>query len=142
MTTGTFENAYGKAATHFLYRVTTALHDFHHEPAQALRASIAHLVHFGYDRPTIALYDPAREEVRAELTHGLSNEEKRKGRFRKGEGIEGKVIEDGQVAVIPSMSLEPDFIDRTGARRDVDKAKTAFICVIRPPVRFNSVSVT
>ena len=128
MTTGTLENAYGKAATHFLYRVTTALHDFHHEPAQALRASIAHLVHFGYDRPTIALYDPAREEVRVELTHGLSNEEKRKGRFRKGEGIEGKVIEDGQVAVIPSMSLEPDFIDRTGARRDVDKAKTAFIC--------------
>ena len=62
-----------------------------------------------------------------EASHGLSEEAKKRGRYRLGEGITGQVALSGRPRIIPDVSLEPEFLDRTGARgRD---SHVAFICV-------------
>lgn len=62
-----------------------------------------------------------------EASHGLSEEAKKRGRYRLGEGITGQVALSGRPRIIPDVSQEPEFLDRTGARgRD---SHVAFICV-------------
>ena len=62
-----------------------------------------------------------------EASHGLSEEAKKRGRYRLGEGITGQVALSGRPRIIPDVSLEPEFLDRTGVRgRD---SHVAFICV-------------
>ncbi|MDW7712553.1 MAG: sigma 54-interacting transcriptional regulator, partial [Deferrisomatales bacterium] len=55
--------------------------------------------------------------------------ERRRGRYRVGEGVMGRVLETGQPMVIPSIGAEPLFLDRTGARADLDRSRVAFLCV-------------
>lgn len=67
------------------------------------------------------------EELVIEASNGLSEEEMRRGRYRLGEGVTGKVALSGQARIIPDISREPEFLYRTGAReRD---SHVAFICV-------------
>jgi len=65
-----------------------------------------------------------------EASHGLSEAEKKRGRYRMGEGITGQVALTGHARVIPDISKEPGFLDRTGARGR--GSHIAFICV---PIR-------
>lgn len=52
-----------------------------------------------------------------------------------GEGITGKAIDTGQPAIVPRISDEPLFLDRTGSRKHLDKNDIAFICV---PIKIGS----
>jgi Nif-specific regulatory protein len=91
--------------------------------------------HAGMMRGTITLLNRETGEIEIDLAHGLSSEERAKGRYRLGEGITGKVIETGIPAVVEKISKEPRFLDKTGARmRDITSNKNdiSFICV---PIR-------
>ncbi|MBW2638326.1 MAG: sigma 54-interacting transcriptional regulator, partial [Deltaproteobacteria bacterium] len=61
--------------------------------------------------------------------HGLSEVQRRKGIYQVGEGVVGKVVETGHPVVVPHISEEPIFLDRTGARKDLTKNDISFICV-------------
>ena len=50
---------------------------------------------------------------------GLSREEISRGRFRSGEGVTGQIMKTGTPVVVPDVSQEPLFLNRTGAR-DLD----------------------
>jgi len=89
-------------------------------------------------RGTLALVDPESGELAIEAAHGLSPAEKRRGRYRVGEGVMGRVLETGEPMVIPSIGAEPLFLNRTGARADLDRAQVAFLCV---PVKIGSRTV-
>lgn len=62
-----------------------------------------------------------------EASHGLSEEEMRRGKYHLGEGITGQVALTGKARIIPDISREPEFLDRTGARGR--NSHVAFICV-------------
>jgi Nif-specific regulatory protein len=47
---------------------------------------------------------------------GLSREEISRGRFRSGEGVTGQIMKTGTPVVVPDVSQEPLFLNRTGAR--------------------------
>ncbi len=83
----------------------------------------------GMQRGTLALVDPETGDLAIEVAHGLSEAEKRRGRYRVGEGVMGRVLEHGEPLAIPSIGAEPLFLDRTGARRELDRAQVAFLCV-------------
>ncbi|MGD9817664.1 MAG: nif-specific transcriptional activator NifA [Desulfomonilaceae bacterium] len=85
--------------------------------------------HMGMMRGTITLLNRESGEIMIESAHGLSEAQKVRGRYRPGEGVTGKVVETGEPAVVPHISDEPLFLDRTGARRDLDKKDVSFICV-------------
>jgi Nif-specific regulatory protein len=63
------------------------------------------------------------------VAHGISDVEKTRGTYKLGEGITGRVIESGRAVAVPHIDAEPLFLDKTGARSQIDKSNISFICV-------------
>ncbi len=85
--------------------------------------------HLGMLRGTLTLLNRKSGEIYIEAAHGLSPSQKEKGRYKSGEGVIGKVVKTGRAAVVPHISDEPLFLDRTGARKGMPKRDISFICV-------------
>jgi Nif-specific regulatory protein len=83
----------------------------------------------GMTRGTLTLLDRDSGEITIEEAYGLSTSQQVRGRYRLGEGVTGKVVQTGRPAVVPSISREPLFLNRTGARRRLLKKDIAFLCV-------------
>ncbi len=83
-------------------------------------------------RGMVNIYHQEYNEIFIDASHGYTEEEVRKGRYRPGEGITGTVIETGKPVVVPSVENEPRFLNRTGARQEAEGL--SFICV---PVKIN-----
>jgi len=56
-------------------------------------------------------------------------------RYRRGEGVTGRVLQTGQPAIVPRISQEPQFCDRIYRRRETPEVEMSFICV---PVTLDS----
>ena len=67
----------------------------------------------GMSRGTLTLLRPETGELIIEIAHGMPEEKKRRGKYKIGEGITGKVFETGEPAVVPHIGKEPLFLDRT-----------------------------
>jgi Nif-specific regulatory protein len=82
----------------------------------------------GMRRGTITILNPLRDEIQIEVAHGLSRSAMQRGRYKPGEGITGKVIQQGKSLVVPKISEEPSFLNRTASRRQTQE-EISFICV-------------
>jgi Nif-specific regulatory protein len=82
----------------------------------------------GMRRGTITILNPLRDEIQIEVAHGLSKSAMQRGRYKPGEGITGRVIQNGRSMVVPKISEEPLFLDRTATRRKPSE-ELSFICV-------------
>ena len=82
----------------------------------------------GMTKGAICLYDRKRGELGIEAAFGLTDEERHRGRYRIGEGITGKVMKLGVPMVVPDISKEPHFLNKTRAREARDLNGIAFIC--------------
>ncbi len=112
-----------------LYEVTKILGDPIDLP-QGLAAILRILNSFmGMTKGTVCLYDRKRRELGIEAAFGFSEEERRRGRYRIGEGITGKVMKLGVPMVVPDISKEPHFLNKTRAREARDLHGIAFICL-------------
>ncbi|MGM0443514.1 MAG: sigma 54-interacting transcriptional regulator [Fibrobacterota bacterium] len=89
-------------------------------------------------RGTIALLKPSGRELAIDISRGLSDEERARGWYTVGEGIMGRVIETGTSLAVPRISEEPDFLDKTGARRGASLHNLSFLCV---PIRAGDRSI-
>jgi Nif-specific regulatory protein len=85
--------------------------------------------HMGMMRGTLTLLNRESGEIFIEAAHGLSEIQMERGKYRAGEGVTGKVIATGKPAVVPRISEEPLFLDRTGARKDPQRRDISFLCV-------------
>ena len=83
----------------------------------------------GFERGTITLLNRNTGEIIIEAAYGLSNSQRERGRYRLGEGITGRVVQTGKPAIIPNVSKDPEFLNRTGARKDSVRKEISFICV-------------
>lgn len=83
----------------------------------------------GMSRGTLTVLDKDTKELKIEVAHGLTGEEKERGRYKIGEGITGKVVETGEPIIVPDIGKEPRFLNRTKARGDIKKSNISFICV-------------
>ncbi len=81
-----------------------------------------------FDRGTITLLDRNSGEIFIEAALGLSATEQERGRYKLGEGITGTVVQNGEPIVIPKISEDPRFLNRTGARNTAT-GPISFICV-------------
>ena len=84
--------------------------------------------HMGMTHGTLTLLNRQTHEISIEVAHGLSDSQRQRGRYQYGEGVTGKVIQTGRPAVVPSVSEEPMFLNRTGAHR-LHKKDISFLCV-------------
>ncbi len=83
----------------------------------------------GMRRGTITLLDPDTKQLYIEFAHGLTPEEIKRGIYRIGEGITGKVVETGEPIIVPDIGKEPLFLNRTRSRGDINRENISFICV-------------
>jgi Nif-specific regulatory protein len=91
--------------------------------------------HMGMVRGTLTILNPVTGEIWIEAAYGLSPAQKQRGRYKPGEGVTGQVVQTGRPAVVPRVSEEPLFLDRTGARRGMRREDVSFICV---PIRIGN----
>lgn len=84
------------------------------------------------DNGTVSIINPATGELEIEVAHGITAEAKRRGRYKLGEGITGKVVATGEPIIVPQIGDEPLFLNRTRTRGDEWKKKSSFLCV---PIR-------
>lgn len=66
-------------------------------------------------------------DLMIEASHGLDEQEMKRGHYRVGEGITGHVAETGLPHVIEDISQDSRFLNRTRTRKSGEKV--AFICV-------------
>ncbi|MGA2976347.1 MAG: nif-specific transcriptional activator NifA [Spirochaetia bacterium] len=83
----------------------------------------------GMKLATLTLLNRQTGEISIEAAYGLSPSQKRRGRYKLGEGITGKVIQTGKPAIVPRIAEEPEFLDRTGARKSPEAGELSFLCV-------------
>jgi len=83
----------------------------------------------GMTRGTLTLLNRKTREIYIEVAHGLSESEKKRGRYKIGEGVTGKVVGTGQPVIVPHISDDPLFLDRTGSRKNLEKKDISFISV-------------
>ncbi len=82
----------------------------------------------GMERGTVTILNPLSNEINIEVAHGLSQDAMERVKYKLGEGITGRVIQTGKGIVIPKISEEPQFLDRTASRRNKLKKEMSFIC--------------
>lgn len=79
----------------------------------------------GFKRGTFTLL---RDDVLyIEASQGLTEEEIRRGKYHLGEGITGRVGEYGVPILIPDITKDPNFLNRTKTRGSLKNV--AFLCV-------------
>ncbi len=78
-------------------------------------------------RGCVYLLEPMTGELEIMAAYGLKEEEIKRGKYRIGEGIVGRVIETGQTMFVPNIGQEPKFLNRTGSRPS--KEGISFLCV-------------
>ena len=66
--------------------------------------------HMDMNHGTLTLLNRKTGDILTEVAHGLSLQQTKRARYRLGEGITGRVVENGQPAIIPRKSEEPQFL--------------------------------
>ena len=84
--------------------------------------------HAGIPMGVLSLLNRATGQISIETAYGLSVRQQRRGRYKVGEGVIGRVIQTGEPAVVPRVSQEPLFLHKTGALAE-RTGEFSFICV-------------
>ena len=95
-------------------------------------ASSLHIV-----QGAITLLDRRTGEISIEASCGLSTSQRSKGRYQIGEGITGKVVASGQREIIPDISVDPRFLNRTGIEHN-NQRTISFLCI---PIRIEAETI-
>ncbi len=96
---------------------------------QAMEAVLAILSDsLAMQRGTVTLKDPETGHLRICASHGLSPEERQRGIYRLDEGVTGLIFRTAQPFVVPDVSQEPLFLNKTKSR-NINKGQISFIGV-------------
>jgi Nif-specific regulatory protein len=113
------------AALHAVARILAQPGELREQIEQALREMSDRL---GMQRGMISLLDRETGEAWLDVAHGV-NIQGMDVTYGPGEGITGKVAQTGRPMACANLGKEAHFLDRTGARRFLDRAELAFLCV-------------
>ncbi len=83
----------------------------------------------GMRRGMISILNQQNAELTVDVARGISETGRRRGKYRLGEGITGKVVASGRPIAIPKLKNETTFLDKTGARKNLKDTELAFLCV-------------
>jgi len=92
----------------------------------------------GMNNGTITIINPATGRLEIEVAHGIPDTARRRGKYRLGEGITGRVVAGGRPIVVPAIGEDPRFLNRTRTRGEETKRKHSFLCV---PIKIGNESI-
>jgi Nif-specific regulatory protein len=79
-------------------------------------------------RATITLKNGEENTLSIRASHGLRPKEKKRGVYRLDEGVTGLIFRTAEPFVVPDISKEPLFLNKTGSRK-IEKGQISFIGV-------------
>jgi Nif-specific regulatory protein len=82
----------------------------------------------GMQRGMISLLDREKKQAWLDVAHDVDIEGM-DVTYKPGEGITGKVAETGRPMAVANLGQATHFLDRTGARRHLNRSELAFLCV-------------
>ena len=82
----------------------------------------------GMERGMISLLDRETGEAWLDVAHDV-NIQGLEVTYKPGEGITGKVAQTGRPMAVANLGKETHFLDRTGARRLLNRSELTFLCV-------------
>jgi Nif-specific regulatory protein len=80
------------------------------------------------NRATITLRNGDKDKLVIRASHGLRPEEQKRGVYRIDEGVTGLIFRTAEPFVVPDISKEPLFLNKTGSRQ-IEKEQISFIGV-------------
>lgn len=83
----------------------------------------------GMENGTVTIVNPLTGKLEIEVAHGISEANRLRGKYQIGEGITGRVVATGNPIIVPHIAEEPLFLNKTGARDDVEEQQRSFLCV-------------
>ncbi len=83
----------------------------------------------GMNHGTVSIVNTTTGHLEIEVAYGMTSEAKKRGKYQVGEGITGRVVASGSPIVVPQISEEPLFLNRTKSRGNIEKKMVSFICV-------------
>jgi Nif-specific regulatory protein len=86
---------------------------------------------FGILQAFLTVLNRNSSKIVIEVAYGLTKEQKERGEYKIGEGIIGEVVRTGEPVIIPHISDEPRYLNKTKSTSK-HKDDDSFICV---PIR-------
>lgn len=83
----------------------------------------------GLNRGRVLLRDPETDALAIRYSYGLTASERERGVYALGEGVTGRVMKTGQVAIIQDIDDEPHYLGRAVARTTLPQETVAYIAV-------------
>jgi Nif-specific regulatory protein len=113
------------AAIHAISKILAQPGDLRDQLEQILNEMSSRL---GMQRGMISLLNRDKQEAWLDIAHDV-NIDGLDVTYKPGEGITGKVAESGRPMAVANLGKETHFLDRTGARRHLNRAELSFLCV-------------
>lgn len=109
-----------------LYRISQAMAQQH--DVTALLNEVLDIMEneMGLSRGTLTLRRPDTDIFITEASRGRSEEDIKRGQYKLGEGIIGRVAKTGIPELVPDVSKDSRYLGRSNARKE---GHTAFLCV-------------
>jgi Nif-specific regulatory protein len=118
------------AALHAIAKILAQPQELKEELSNVLQEMSNRL---GMERGMISLLGRDSGEAWLDVAHGV-NIEGLGVIYKPGEGITGKVAQTGRPMAVANLGQETLFLDRTGARRFLNRSELSFLCV---PIIYN-----
>lgn len=83
----------------------------------------------GLNRGRVLLPSSTDSSLHIRYSYGLTESERTKGRYDYGDGITGKVMKTGQLAVVQNIDEEPTYLFRAVERATLPEGVVAYIAV-------------
>ncbi|MFA7347882.1 MAG: sigma 54-interacting transcriptional regulator [Desulfurivibrionaceae bacterium] len=77
----------------------------------------------------VTIANPLTGQIETEVAPGMTAEARKRGIYKFGEGITGRVVASGSPIVVPQISQEPLFLNKTRARAEKNQEALSFLCV-------------
>ncbi|MGD8279823.1 MAG: GAF domain-containing protein, partial [Gemmatimonadota bacterium] len=78
---------------------------------------------------SVTLLEEGSGELVIEAATGITWQVQRRATYKVGEGVTGRVVESGRPVIVPRVSHEPLFLDRTEVWKDSRHDELSFVCV-------------
>nr|WP_018873311.1 sigma-54-dependent Fis family transcriptional regulator [Thioalkalivibrio sp. ALJ16] len=83
----------------------------------------------GLNRGRVLMPDPDTGKLRIRHAYGLTDAERERGSYSLGEGVTGRVMKTGQIALIQDIDNEPEYLARAIDRATLPQETVAYIAV-------------
>ena len=83
---------------------------------------------FGIIQAFLTVLNRNSSKIYIEVGYRLTREQQERGEYKIGEGIIGEVVKTGEPVVIPHISDEPRYLNKTKSTTKLDD-EDSFICV-------------